>query len=271
MTIYISIFRSPDTAQEAFNALRMEGFTAEQLTLLGPQTSSAKLPPGSSVETSPPGACGVKTGDVAGSILGWAGGVAGAAVTLAFIPAVGPIAAVGALALASMLGATVGGVVGHVTQQAAASALPHDYAFVYEDALRRGRWLLMVQAPDEHEMKAAQRVLDRFATESLDDEREAWWRNLRESEMQTHEAPTHEFIRIETMYRKGFEAALAADLRGHSYTEALPVLQERYPDTYDAEPFAQGYQRGQAYFEALLKRYQEKLPPPQPSDSSSPA
>lgn len=269
MTIHISIFRSPDAAQEAFDALRREGFTTDQLTLLTPQASSAELPPGSSVETSHPGACGAKAGDVAGSILGWAGGVAGAAVTLVFIPAVGPIAAVGALALASVLGATVGGVVGHMTQQAAASALPHDYAFVYEDALRRGRWLLMVYTPEERQMKTALHVFERFETESLDDAREAWWRNLRESERQAHGTPTHEFTQIETAYRKGFEAALAADLRGHSYTEALPTLQERYPDTYDAQPFAQGYQRGQAYFAALLERYQEKLPPRPPESSSS--
>ncbi|MGE0683601.1 MAG: hypothetical protein AB7P69_22225 [Candidatus Binatia bacterium] len=264
MTIHISIFCSPDAVQAAFDALRREGFTTDQLTLLTPQTSSAELPPGSSVETSPPGACGVKAGDVAGSILGWAGSVAGTAVTLVFISAVGPIAAIGALALASILGATVGGVVGHVAQQAVASSLPHDYAFVYEDALRRGRWLLIVQAPDEHQMKIAFRVLDHSETESFDEAREAWWRNLRESEMQSYKAPPHEFTQVEPIYRKGFEAALAADLRGHSYTEALPTLQDRYPNTYDAESFAQGYQRGQAYFEALLARYQERLPPPSP-------
>lgn len=261
MAIYIRIYRSPDVAQEAFDALQREGFTDEQLTILAPQASSAELPPGSSDDTSPPGACGVKTGDVAGSILGWAGGVAGAAVTLMVIPAVGPIIAVGTLALASMLGATVGGVVGHVTQQAAAPALPHDYAFVYEDALRRGRWLLIIHSPDEHQIKAALPLLDRLDTESFEDAREMWWRQLRENELQHYEGSSDEFIQTEAVYRKGFEAALAADIRGHSYTEVLPTLQKRYPDTYETEPFAQGYQRGHTYFTALLERYQEKVPP----------
>src|SRR5262245_30896868 len=133
MTIHIRIFRSPDTALETFDTLRTEGVTEDQLTLLAPQSSSAELPPGSSVETSPPGACGVKLGDVAGSIVGWAGGVATAAVTLVFIPTVGPIAAVGAVLFGSIFGATVGGVVGRIVQHAATPVSPHDHAFVYED------------------------------------------------------------------------------------------------------------------------------------------
>jgi hypothetical protein len=171
----------------------------------------------------------------------------------------------------SIFGATVGGVVGRVVQHAAAPVSPHDHAFVYEDALRRGRWLLIVQTPDTEQMKAVLRVFDRFETESFDNARESWWRNLREIEMRDYETTNHGFARSETVYRKGFEAALAADLRGHSYAEAFSTLQERYPDAYDAEPFARGYQRGQAYFKALLERYQENLPPPDPLDPHSPA
>src|SRR5215831_6331755 len=138
MARHISIFRSPDAAFAAFDALRTEGYTEDQLTLLAPSASSGELPPGPpSSEPPPPGACGVKTGDVAGSILGWAGGMAGAAATLAFLPAVGPIAMVGTVMLSSIFGATIGGVVGRAVQQSAAPEFPHDYAFIYEDALRR--------------------------------------------------------------------------------------------------------------------------------------
>ena len=264
MAIHIQIYRSPDVAQDAFGALQAEGLTVDQLTLLTPHSSNAELPPGSSLEPSTPrGACGVKAGDVAGSIIGWAGGVAGAAVTLIFFPAVGPIAAVGTLALASVFGAAVGGVAGHAVQHAAPHPHPHNYAFVYEDALRRGRWLLIVHTPEEQQLKAALSVLDRFEAESFTEAREAWWRNLRESEMQSYEASPDEFARVEPVYREGFEAALAPDLRGRSYTEAFSTLQKRYPDIHDKETFAHGYQRGQTYFAALLERYQEQLPPPQ--------
>ena len=260
MAIHIEIFRSPEAAQQAFDALRAEGFALDQLTVLAPSATSTEIPPGSPVETDAPGAHGVNTGEVAGSIMGWAGGVASAAVTLFVLPAVGPIAVVGTLALASVLGATVGGAAGYAVQHAATQPFPHDHAFVYEDALRRGRWLLIVQAADEHQLKTTLRILDFTDTESFDNARETWWRFLRTTEAQEAKASSQEFTNIEPLYREGFEAALAPDLRGHSHAEAFSTLQERYPESYNAEPFIQGYQRGQVYFAALLERYYEKQP-----------
>ena len=49
-------------------------------------------------------------------------------------------------------------------------------------------------------------------------------------------------------YRAGFEAALQPDLRWKSAVQAMDLLAERFPDTWNSGPFRRGFERGQAYW-----------------------
>ena len=57
----------------------------------------------------------------------------------------------------------------------------------------------------------------------------------------------------EQLFRRGFEAALAPDLRGKPLQDAANLLQERFPRVYKEEAFERGYLRAQNYYLTLQK------------------
>ena len=61
------------------------------------------------------------------------------------------------------------------------------------------------------------------------------------------EGPTA-FERDEALFRRGFEAALAGDTRGRTWSEALTTLRARHGADLDAPAFRRGWERGQTYF-----------------------
>jgi len=252
MNTLVGIFRTPSTAEEAFRELQKVGLAENQLLL----TSKSLATDGNSVATpepGSPGACGANMGHVAGAITGFAGGLIGAASTF-LIPGVGPILAIGTFALGTILGVTAGGAAGGALQESTTLTLPHDDLFIYENALREGYWLLVVQPDSEAQEKAAQDVITRFGAESTNTMRDQWWFGLRDAEAVAYGAPVEGFPQLEAIYRRGFEAALDRRARGQSYEEALAFLQERDADVYREETFRRGYQRGQAYYRALLAK-----------------
>ena len=67
-----------------------------------------------------------------------------------FVPGVGPVIALGLAytALSSIVGAAVGAAAGETLEQSFDTGLPQDELFVYEDALRKGRIVIIVLAED---------------------------------------------------------------------------------------------------------------------------
>jgi len=93
-----------------------------------------------------------------GGAAGAAGGMqAIAAMAVGFIPGVGPVIAAGLLG-AALAGAT-GAVVGTAMEHAMANGLPKDEWLVYEDALRRGKTVLIALPSDGAQAAAAREVL----------------------------------------------------------------------------------------------------------------
>jgi hypothetical protein len=252
MNTLVGIFRSPSATEEALRELQNAGIAENQLLLttksLAAGDSSVATP-----EPESPGACGANMGHVAGAITGFAGGLIGAASTL-LIPGVGPIVAIGTFALGTILGVAAGGAAGGALQESITPTLPNDDLFIYENALREGYWLLAVQPSDETQRKMAQDVFTRLGTESINTLRNLWWLGLRDAEAAAYDAPTGGFTQLETIYRRGFEAALDRRARGQSYEEALAFLQERDSDVYRDASFRRGYQRGQTYYRMLLAK-----------------
>ena len=247
-----------------FNTFSSARLAAESLTTIGVDPRSIRLlAPGSPEEvwdrvpqsgTEQPG-MGEAVGGMVGGAVGIAAGAPlGAALASLLLPGVGPIVAVG-IAFAAVLGAggvAAGAAAGKSLENHLFTGLPEDEVFFYEDALRRGRAVVIAFANDDEQMEAAGRVLEQGGAESLNAARESWWLGMRSAEKEHYESHSEDFHRDERSYRQGFEAALRPAMRGVSYEEALESLRQHYPDASET-CFRRGYERGQAHFGNLAQ------------------
>ena len=155
-------------------------------------------------------------GKAIGAVVGGAGGFTGGSFPLAaVIPGVGPVTALGLLgaAILGAAGATVGAAAGESLENSMAKGLPEDEIFVYEDALRKGRTVVVAIADDDDAGEALREVLTTQGAESVDAAREQWWIGLRSSEREHYSTSGKDFAGDEKFYRMGFEAALHAKMR----------------------------------------------------------
>jgi len=253
--IVAGIFRSPADAEAALQDLRANNFPQDQYILLTPETlSTNSLSETTALQPEPPGACGANAGQVGGAITGFASGIlSGALVSLA-IPGVGPILAIGALALGGGFGAVVGGVVGNAVQVTTESLLSPDEYFLYEEVLRQGAQVLIVQPNDDERAEVARAIFNRHGAESLTQAREIWWQQLRANEESSYPDGSGPFSLAEARYRQGFEAALDVRLRGKTLEEQEAFLTQHHSAEAQDDAFRRGFARGSQYYEALVER-----------------
>lgn len=253
------IFNSRADAERAVEQLRSIGIADDRINLLIPGTTEGELDAAvPTTETEQPG-MGKAVGGAVGGALGVAGGMhLGAAVASLFVPGVGPVFAAGLLgaALLGAGGAIAGVQAGDALEDSIAAGLPQDELYVYEDALRKGRTVIIAVAETDEQGETARDVLAQSGAESLDAARESWWIGLRDAEEEEYTGQERDFKADEPLYRRGFEAALHPQVRGMSYTDATERLRERYSDVYAEEPFRRGYERGQNYYQSLREKYQ---------------
>ena len=258
MRTVAGIFNSYADAGRAVDNLRTIGIPEDHINLLAPDTSSEELDAAvPTTETEQPG-MGKALGGWAGGALGVAGGMhIGAAAASLFVPGVGPVIAAGIIgaALLGAGGATVGAMAGDAVEDNIAEGLPHDELYVYEDALRQGRTVVIAVTDDDAQGEAARSVMAQAGAGSLDAARESWWVGLRDAEEEEYTGQGSDFKTDEPLYRRGFEAALHPKARTRSYDEAADFLRERHPDAYTGDAFRRGYERGQAYLRSLREKY----------------
>jgi len=177
----------------------------------------------------------------------------------AFLPGVGWVTGAGPLAIAILraAGARIDAAAGGSPKDALVEALPEDEIFVYEDALRDGRSVVIAMADDATAEPIRKALLERGA-EATDTQRQQWWMELRDLEREHYSASGRSFTQDEKFYRLGFEAALHARTRCMEFDQVsaemdsrLEDLEQQYPDAEIEEPFRRGYRRGRAYFQAL--------------------
>src|SRR5207302_745461 len=89
--------------------------------------------------------------------------------------------------------------------QLEALGIPRDDLFLYEDALRRGRSVLIALLEDDTLAARAREVLDAAGAEGIDTARERWWVGLRSAEQEHYEGGIAAFDRDEALFRRGFE------------------------------------------------------------------
>lgn len=250
MESVVGIFNSFADAKRAVAILRSLGFLENQVSILAPGASEAELEAKvPTAETEQPG-MGSTLGATIGGAIGIASGAtAGAAVASFLVPGVGPVIAFGLVgaALLGGGGAAAGAVAGRTLEEGIAPGLPHDELYVYEDALRRGRTVVIALAETEDSAARARTDLLRAGAESIDAAREEWWVGLRDAEREHYIKQGGDFKLDEAVYRLGFEAALHPDQRGLSYDQALPKIRKEYGEEAVRSCFREGYERGQRY------------------------
>jgi hypothetical protein len=218
-----------------------------RITVLSPGTPEREIARVPTTEAEAPG-MGRTIGAVVGGAAGAAGGIQAGTLASLFVPGIGPVIALGILG-AAVLG--IGGAaVGDALDTSMREGVPRDEVYVYEDALRRGRTVLIALVEDDEQAETARNILDAASAETVDNAREQWWIGLRDAEAERYAPEGAQFGGEERTYRAGFEAALAPDRRGRRWDEVAGELERRYPDLYRHEAFRRGYESGIAWAEA---------------------
>src|SRR5687768_15837676 len=216
MEIVTGVFEAREDAEKALNQLRKLGVPQDRIGLITPGSQPDTIERGVPVtDTEEPG-MGRAMGAAVGGAMGAAGGatLGLAAATLA-IPGVGPVIAFGMLgaAVLGIVGAAAGAAVGDTMEEQLGEGVPHEDVFLYEDALRHGRSIVIAYVEDDQESQARE-VIEQSGAADIETLREQWWAELRDDERSYYHHDGRDFDRDEPKYRQGFQAALHPRRRG---------------------------------------------------------
>jgi hypothetical protein len=249
MEVLTGVFEGRADAERAVNQLRSLGIPQENIGLVAPGYSSGTVERAVPVtDTEEPG-MGKAMGAAVGGAMGAAGGATlGLAAASLAIPGVGPVIAFGMIgaALLGTLGAAAGAALGDQVEEQLGEGVPHEDIFLYEDALRHGRSVVIANVDDDRADKARD-VMDNAGAGDIDSLRESWWSELRDDERSYYHRDGRDFDRDEETYRRGFQAALHPRRRGKGYADVEDELRTSYSGIALDSGFREGYERGLAY------------------------
>jgi len=258
MEAVTGVFATRAAAEHAFQQIHAGGIPTEKITLLTPGSADKVDKEVEAVPidaTEQPG-----MGGAMGALLGGGVGITTGAVLMALVPGVGPVTALGLLgaAILGAAGATVGAVAGERLEKSTLEGLPEDEIFLYEDALRQGRSVIVALTDDEPAASSVRNVLEQEGAESVDAAREQWWTGLRSAEESRYAKSGRSFSEDEQFFRLGFQAAMQARTRCLEFDQvsaemdaALEEVQRRFPGKNVEEPFTRGYERGREHYQQL--------------------
>jgi uncharacterized protein with PIN domain len=258
MEAVTGVFQTRETAERALSDVRNAGIAEGKVTLLTPGTVDHVDKEVREIPTDTAEQPGMA--NAMGALLGGGIGLTGGSVLMALIPGLGPVTALGLLGagILGAAGATIGGTAAGRIENASYQGLPEDEIFVYEDALRRGRSVIVALADNEGQASAIRDRLKQDGAESVDAAREQWWTGLRSAEQSHYSGAGRNFSQDEKFYRMGFEAALHARTRCMEFDQVsaemdaqLEEVQRRYPGQNVEDAFTRGYQRGREHYQKL--------------------
>ncbi|HAF12528.1 MAG TPA: hypothetical protein DCK93_19635 [Blastocatellia bacterium] len=247
------VFQSRADAEKGVQQLQSQGIPKDRLALLTPGMDDERVEQAVPTADAEQPGMGQALGGTVGGAIGVAGGASlGAAAASLLVPGVGPVIAGGILG-AAILGAggtATGMAAGKALEESLVQGLPHDELYLYEDALRKGRSVVIAFAETDELAEAARRTLKSAGAESIDAARENWWLALRDAEAADYEVTGRSFPDDEANYRRGFEAALKTPRKSGTGSTA----EEHSPGESD-EAFRRGYERGKNYRKSLQGKY----------------
>ncbi len=252
------VFKTRTRAENAVNEAHKAGISTDRITLLTPGTVDQLNKEIESVPTDTTEQPGM--GKAMGALAGGGIGFAGGSLLMALVPGLGPVTALGLLGAAVLgaAGATIGATAGNQMENSSNEGLPEDEIFVYEDAIRQGRSVVIVLAEDKQSASLIRELLSIQGAESIDAAREQWWIGLRSAEESHYSKSGKNFSEDEEYFRRGFEAALHARTRCMEFdqvsaamTAALEDVQRDHPGKDVEAAFTRGYERGREHYQRL--------------------
>lgn len=257
MQAVTGVFSSQAEAEQVVGKLQESGLHKDRVTLLTPGAQTETQLESVPVDTAEQPGIGKAIGALVGGTTGLSAGLVAAA-----IPGVGMVTALGILgaAVLTAAGAGVGAAVGGSLENDTSRGLPEDEIFVYEDALRKGRSVVMVLAENDDEVGRVRELLKSQGAESVDDARDQWWIGLRSAEQEHYSKSGGKFSNDEKFYRVGFEAALHSRNRCREFDQVssemannIEELERAHPGQEVSDAFTRGYQRGREYYERMCE------------------
>ena len=246
MKTVVGIFKTRQAATAAGNLLKAAGFEADKVIILTPDTPAPVVEKTVPTEDAEQPGMGKAIGSVVGGAVGLG---AGALIANLLLPGIGPVLAVTLGAAAGGLGGA-GAAAGSALENVLSIGVPKDEIFFYEDALRKGRSVVVGLSEDDDQIEAGRAALQKAGAETLDAAREEWWIGLRDAEAAVYSKP-EDFAQEEDSFRRGFSAALEPKMRGRSFDAAMEDLKANYSDAYQRQSFRRGFERGQNYHQKL--------------------
>ncbi|HEV2401780.1 MAG TPA: hypothetical protein VGS27_32900 [Candidatus Sulfotelmatobacter sp.] len=258
MEAVTGVFATRPAAEHALQQLHQAGIPSEKVTLLTPGSADQigkEMQQVPTESTEQPG-----MGNAIGALVGGGVGFTGGAILMALVPGLGPVTAIGLLGagILGAAGATIGATAAGKAELATYEGIPQDEIYVYEDALRKGRSVVIALADDEPSASRVRDILRGEGAESIDAAQEQWWTGLRSAEESRYTQSGRNFATDEQFFRLGFRAAMHARTRCMEFDQvsaemdaALEDVKRKYPDADVEEPFVNGYQRGREHYQQL--------------------
>jgi hypothetical protein len=161
-TAAFGIYKSSVQAERAVDRILAAGFSNNDISVLLPDTQSAKEFAHEKNTKAPEGATtGVTTGGIVGGTLGLLAGIGALA-----IPGLGPFIAAGPI-MASLAGLGVGGAVGGLIGALVGMGIPEYEAKRYEGRVKDGGVLLSVHCDTSDEVSKAKDLLKQTGAEDI--------------------------------------------------------------------------------------------------------
>ena len=149
----VATFSRPQYAEEALQALKDAGFSADQVSLVT-RARGATIPAEEQDEAIRDAEIGAAGAGLLGGVAGWLLGVSALA-----LPGIGPIVGIGIL-WATLAGAGIGAAAGGLGGALIGHGVDEEHAREYEEHVRQGRTLVTVHAADQAQQQQARTILD---------------------------------------------------------------------------------------------------------------
>ena len=258
MQAITGVFNSQSEAETALTHLQQSGILHDRLTIMTPGNNYKIADEMRSVPKDASEQPGM--GGAVGALLGGGVGFTGGAILMALVPGVGPVTAFGLLGAAVLgaAGATIGATTGNKVENSMSQGIPEDEIYVYEDALRRGKTVVIALVDGGPSATQVRELLTRDGAESVDAAREQWWIGLRSAEEGRYPTTHRTFSQDEKFFRLGFQSAMHARTRCMEFDQvsaemdaALEEVKSQFPSENVEEPFLHGYRRGREHYQQL--------------------
>lgn len=166
----VGLYENGDTAERVVSELVDAGFARDNISITARAPEGAEAGHAGDTGDTKAGT-GAATGAGVGAAVGGVGGLLAGLGVLA-IPGIGPIVAAGPL-VAALAGAGVGAAAGGLVGGLVGLGISEDHAGAYAEGVRRGGYLVIVDAADEDADRAAQ-ILDRYDPVDIEQRATEW-------------------------------------------------------------------------------------------------